>query len=201
MRAVWIVTISTLLGGCVSAINTRNAEVHAQAGYSAQGRGDWEMAARQFAQAVVNSDLADADPRGRATVNYEYGRAMGVVCRYDDSEKYLLRAKDFDEKSGRPPFLPLYELAVLNVYQRKYNQAIAYFQQLMPFIESEKLTTTAPLGVADAYEKWAIALEATGNQAGAEAMRAKAAKIRSENPNAKPLGPGTPYGTRCGKAS
>lgn len=198
MRPIFTSTACLLLlAGCVSSINLRNAEGHAQAGYAAQNRGDWEGAARQFAQAVVNADLGNGEPQGKATVNYEYGRAMAVLCKYEDAEKYLLRAKEFNEKSGISPFLPVYELGSLNVFQKKYSAAIPYFVELIPLMEREGLRSRAPLGVADAYEKYAISLEAVGRSAEAVEQRKQARAIREANPNAKPVGGGTPYGTRC----
>jgi tetratricopeptide (TPR) repeat protein len=202
MMAVFIKEASALaalllLTGCVSALNARNADVHAEAGYAAQRRGDWEAAARQFAQAVVNADLAHADARGRAMVSYEYGRAMGVLCRYEDAEKYLLLAKELNESAGHAPYLPLYELAVLKVKLGKNSQALVYFNQLMPMIEKENLLSTAPLGVADAHEQFGAALDATGQGARAAVQRERGRAIRAANPAARPVGAGTPYGTRC----
>jgi tetratricopeptide (TPR) repeat protein len=194
------ITVFALVG-CASSINLKNAEAHAQAGYVAQSRGDWDASARQFAQAVVNADLGNAEAGPKGTVNYEYGRSMGVVCRFDDAQKYLLRAKEFQEKAGLAPFLPLFELALVSNHQRKYNHAMGYFQQLLPIVERERLVTTAPLGVAEVYSAMALTSEGLGKAGEAEALRAKASSIRAQNPNARPLGGGTPYGTRCGNAS
>lgn len=191
-----VVSLS-LLSGCVSSINMRNAENHAQAGYSAQNRGDWKDAAREFAQAVVNADLGNADPEGKASVNYEYGRSLGVLCKYDEAAKYLLRGKQIQEKERIPAFLPIYEIGTLYVFQKKFSMAIPYFADLIPIIDREGLRNRAPLGVADAYEKFATSLEAVGRDDAAAEQRKLARTIRKENPNAKPAGVGTPYGTRC----
>ena len=72
--AIAILAAGLGIAGCAAPINMRNADVHAQAGYSAQRNGDWDTARRQFAQAVVNADLGGAEAHGKAIVNYEYVR-------------------------------------------------------------------------------------------------------------------------------
>lgn len=193
------ILIAALTGGCAAPINLHNAEAHAQAGYAAKARGDWETARRQFAQAVVNADLGDAGPSGKGQVNYEYGRVLGIMCSWQESEKYLLRSKQFSEQSGRSPFLSLYELGLLNEKQGDSGQAAKYFAELMPLMEKENLRAKYPLGVADAYERYGAALGATGHTAEAEAKRGEARTIRSANPNAMPFGSITPYGSACAK--
>lgn len=202
MRLALLATIAAItFVGCAAPINVRNAEVHAQAGYAAQQRGDWDAAMRQFAQAVVNADLGGAEPRGKAIVNYEYGRALGVTCRYSEAEKYLLRSKEFDEQQGRSPYLPLYELGLLSEKQGSSLQASIYFSQLIPLMEKEGLRSRYPLGVADAYDRYASALQANGNSEKAATQRGEAMKIRAANPGATPFGAITPYGSACQKAS
>ncbi len=186
-----------IVSGCASALNIQNAENHAQAGYVAQSRGDWQNSMRQFAQAVVNADLGDADSQGKSVVNYEYGRSLGVLCKYEDAEKYLLRSKELKEQLGQSPYLALYELGLLNETQGKYTAAAIYFAQLISEMKKEGLQSRYPLGVADAYERYATALEKTGKTAEASIQHKEASAIRSANPDAKPFGALTPYGTQC----
>ncbi|MCV2371370.1 hypothetical protein [Roseateles oligotrophus] len=194
-----LLVIACSVGGCASNINIRNADAHAQSGYNAQRNGDWEVARRQFAQAVVNADLGKAEAGGKAMVNYEYGRSLGVTCFWDESEKYLLRSKQFEEDRNHSPYLPLYELGLLTEKQGKSNQAASYFSQLIPLMEKEGLRAKYPLGVADAYERYAFALEATGKFAEAAKNRAEAHTLRAANSEAKPFGQVTPYGSACYK--
>lgn len=188
-----------ILGGCAAPINVRNAEAHAQAGYAAERAGDWDGARRQFAQAVVNADLGNADVHGKAIVNYEYGRALGVTCEYAMSEKYLLRSKELVVQEGRAPYLPLYELGLLAEQQRKPQEAAQYFAELIPLMEQQGLLEHYPLGVADVHERYASALASLGKSVQASAQRAQASAIREANPNAKPFGSVTPYGSACSK--
>jgi tetratricopeptide (TPR) repeat protein len=190
-----------LVAGCAAPINIRNAEAHAQAGYAAKARGDWDTARRQFAQAVVNADLGGADAAGKSQVNYEYGRVLGIMCDWDQSERYLVRSKQLVEESGRSPYLSLYELGLISEKQGKTAQAVKHFGELLPLMEEENLRARYPLGVADAYERYGAALAATRQPAEAERMLREARSIRAANPDAKPFGSVTPYGSACAKAS
>lgn len=203
MKSIALAALIACFGvtGCVAPINIRNAERHAQAGYAAQRNGDWDTARRQFAQAVVNADLGDAEPHGKVVVNYEYGRALGVTCFYEEAEKYLLRSKELEEQQGQSPYLALYELGLLVEKQQLYAKAASYFSQLVPLMEKAGLRTRYPLGIADAYERYANALQEVGRRAEADSQRQQANAIRTENPGAKPFGLLTPYGTACTKAS
>ena len=166
------------IAGCAAPINLRNAEAHAQAGYSAQRNGDWDTARRQFAQAVVNANFGGAEAHGKAIVNYEYGRALGVTCFYEEAEKYLLRSKEFEEQQGQSPHLALYELGLLSEKQALYSKAAMYFSQLIPLMEKAGLRSRYPLGVADAFERYATALQAIGKGTEAEAQRHQAQVLR-----------------------
>jgi len=196
-----VAIICSVLAGCASPINIRTMQTHTQYGYQAQGIGDWEAATRHFARAVVNSDLGNADPRTRAIVNYEYGRGMGVVCEYSEAEKYLLRAIEYDRKAKNPPYLSLFELALVYAHQGKFEEAIQRFSELVTILETEKIKDRYPLGVAEVYERYALALEKVARSSEAETRRSEARAIRTANPAATPFGKLTPYGTRCRAAS
>ena len=55
----------------------------------------------------------------QSAVHLEYGRVMGVLCQYAESETYLLRAKEIAEKADSATFPALYELGALSVAQKK----------------------------------------------------------------------------------
>jgi hypothetical protein len=154
-RLIGPAVVALAIAGCAAPIEKRNAEAHFQPGYAAMQRGDWDAARRQFAQAVANADLGGVEPVDKAIMDYEYGRALGVTCFWEESEKYLLLSKQLDEQRGRSPFRSLYELALLTEREGKLAQAAYYFGQLIPFIEKEGLRTKYPLGVADVDDHYA----------------------------------------------
>ena len=165
---------------------------------AARTRGDWESVANQYAQAINHPDLP-RDGAMRSRVNLEYGRALGVICQFAEAEKFLLRAKDIAEKSQSPMFSVLYELGSISVAQKKYSEASAYFVQLLPLMDRDPQAKNSSLKAADAYEKFAEALAATGKADEAAVRRADAARVRDSK--LKPALPGTitPYGAQCPK--
>ena len=160
---------------------------------AARARGDWESVANQYAQAINHPDLPK-DGATRSMVNLEYGRALGVICQYAEAAKFQQRAKDIAEKSGAPLFSVFYEMAARNVAEKKYAEATALFAQVMPLIDRAK---TSPLIIADAYEKYALALAETGKTEEASARRGDAAKARETKTKPAPPGTITPYGAQC----
>ncbi|MEO8103754.1 MAG: hypothetical protein ABI790_14625 [Betaproteobacteria bacterium] len=169
---------------------------YVQRAQAAVSRGDWESAASQYAQAINHPDLP-RDTATRSTVNLEYGRAIGVLCHYGEAEKYLLRAREMVDKANASAFAALIELGAISVAQKKYAEAVGYFSPLLPLIERESRTKSSPRVVADAYEKFALALAATGKTADAESYKRAAAQIRATVPQAVAPGAITPYGTQC----
>ena len=162
---------------------------------AAKKRGDWESVASQTAQAINHADI----PRTgavRSAVHVEYGRAMGVLCHFDEAEKYLLLAKQIAQQGSSSTFPALVELGALSVQQKKYAVAAGWYSEMMPMLERESRIKISPVLVADAFEKFAIALAATGKPEEAESQRRAGAKIRETGFNAPP-GTITPYGAKC----
>ena len=162
---------------------------------AAKNCGDWESVASQAAQVVSHPDLPKTGAL-RSAVYLEYGRAMDVLCQYDEAEMYLLRAKAIADNAGASRLAALYELAAISAAREKFAEAFGYFSQLVPLIERESRIKTSALAVADAYEKYALALAATGRPDEAGARRRDAGRIRETGPKAPP-GTITPYGAKC----
>jgi hypothetical protein len=53
-------------------INRHNAIKHAQPATQASNAGDWDLARREWAKAVVNADFGGLDSKKRAVFYYEY---------------------------------------------------------------------------------------------------------------------------------
>ena len=193
----WLLVVPFFNGAVVAA--GLEFDEYLQRATAAKIRGDWESAAGQYAQAINHADLP-RDAATRSAMHLEYGRAMGALCQFEEAEKYLLRAQDMAAMAGVSPFNALHELAALNGAQKKYIVAAGYFSQLIPVIEREVRVKSSPQLVADALEKFAVALAATGKNDEAELRRREAEKIRAANPKPAPPGTITPYGTHCGKS-
>ena len=190
--------VALLVAGSAGAADLEYDE-YLQRANAAKSRGDWQSAASQFAQAINHPDLPK-NGADRSVVHLEYGRAIGVLCQFGEAETYLLRAKEMAEKAGSSTFGALYELATISVAQKKFAEAVSYFSQLAPMLERESRAGTSPQVVADAYEKFAVALAATGKPDEAESRRREAGRIRETSPKAAPAGTIAPYGAKCPKS-
>ena len=163
---------------------------------AAKIRGDWESVASQIAQAINHPDLPKTGAI-RSGVHLEYGRAMGVLCQYREAEKYLLLAKEIADASGSATAGALVELGSVSVAQKKFAVASGYFSQLIPMIERDSRGKPSPLLVADAYEKFSLALAESAKPEEAQLRRSEADKIRQTAPKAAAPGLITPYGKQC----
>ncbi len=209
LAAVGLLASAIALAGCAGsakrevdspASSMRDAEIQAEAGFASIQKGDWDTARLLLARALINAERGKAPPAGQALLNYQYGRTLGVACAWEEAERHLQRAAQLDEQRGASPHLAIYELALMKQHQRRYDEAVKYFQQLIPMIEKQGLRETYPWGVADAYDRLASSLMASGRMAEAVAPREEAQRIRAAHPTAEPFGILTPYGSACARA-
>lgn len=128
---------------------------------------------------------------------YEYGRASGATCFYEHAEEYLTKSLKLDEESSGPIHYPLIELARLNLDQRKFAQAVPYFERALAAAEKLDAESKDPIGFADFLDEYVRALEGSGQAAKAGSFVARAAKIRATNPTAVSKTDRTPYGKHC----
>jgi tetratricopeptide (TPR) repeat protein len=196
LLCILIVSVST---GCVSAINATNARHHAEAANEAGKAGDWTTARTQWARALINAQLASAPAETLAVFNYEYGRALGVTCFYDESEKYLLKALRLDVQTSGPTYMSLLELSRLMYDQKQYDKSIPYFRRTLEAIESSGISVKLPIDFADMLNEYADALTKIGNEKEALSVTNRAHKLRTDNPDKQSNTDRTPYGTQCTK--
>lgn len=183
--------VALLLGGACFAADLEFDE-YLQRAAAARKRGDWESAASQMAQALNHADLP-ADGATRSMVHLEYGRAMGVLCHYGEAEKYLLRAKELAATAKASLFRPLYELGAASLVQKKYPAAAGYFAAM----EKEARGNLPSWLIADALEKSAAAMAATGKAVEAASRLDEAERMRDAKSPVPAPGSITPYGAQC----
>lgn len=172
--------------------------------YMALQEGKWLIYQKLMRSVIDKSTAVGAPPEKRAIFWYEYGRASGVVCDWEDAEFALTVANNLDAKTGRSVHMSLNELGRINVATKQYKKAVEYFtQSLLAFAQSveknpEKKITN--LGDSALYlEEFAFALEQTGGQASdVKKLRDSAAEIRAQlSSKDSVLDDITPYGTQC----
>lgn len=195
------VIILLSLAGCVS-ISERSPGDTMEAAAAARDKGDWDAARKIYARSFTDTNLAQTSPRFRAVLHYEYGRSLGVTCRFKEAEQELTAAHDLDKKSGGVFYISLTELARLNLAQKKYTEAVAYFESVLTELEPEIASKKAPDFYVAVLDDYALALSGAGRPKNAETAAKRAAEIRATAPAAESWAGSdrTPYGTQCPKA-
>lgn len=187
------------LAGCAS-VNEKSAGDNMQAAAAARDQGDWDAARKIYAHSFTHTNLAQTSPRFRAVLHYEYGRSLGVTCFFKEAEHELTIAHDMDKKSGGVFYLSLTELARLNLAQKKYAEAITYFESVLAELDPEIVSKKAPDFYVAVLEDYASALSGAGRPKNAETAAKRAAEIRAAAPAESWAGAiRTPYGTQCAK--
>jgi tetratricopeptide (TPR) repeat protein len=172
--------------------------------YMALQEGKWLTYKKLMRTVIDKSTASGAPPEKRAIYWYEYGRASGVVCDWEDAEFALTVANNLDAKSGGPVHESLAELGRINVVKKRYEKAVDYFtRSLKAFAQYNEKNPggkiTNQLGNARVIEDFAYALEqAGGQQSDVKKLRDSAADIREKFAGKEGVREDiTPYGTQC----
>jgi tetratricopeptide (TPR) repeat protein len=170
---------------------------HINIAYQAQYNGSWGTAETHFGKALIQAESEGASGSVLAILNYEYGRALGVTCSFKESEEYLLKALELDEKNNGETFKDLTELARLHYDQGHYPKAILYFERNIPILDRLDAPDKAPIAYSDILFEYSQALQHTGNTSKAENLKNKAMEIRNKYPEGHSSTERTPYGKYC----
>lgn len=170
---------------------------HLNIAYKAEYKGSWSTAETHYGKALVQAESEGASENVLAVLNYQYGRALGVTCSFNESEQHLLKALELDEKNGGATFMDLNELARLHYDQGNYSKAIFYFEKSLPAMDQFGSANKAPIAYADILLEYSEALQRTGNDSKAQELKNKAMEIRNKRPKAYSITERTPYGKYC----
>lgn len=203
MRAPGVLCVAAVLLvfrlGVAAAEDENRAQAlrHAQNAFAAAQRGDWGVARDGLRKAVAAAEKSDADQRTMAVLYYEYGRALGVTCRYGEARTYLEKALAFDEVMGGPVYMSHVELARLNRAGRSLQEAQWHYRTVKPMLVAQNVPDVDPIGYADLLDEYADVLERIGRQGEAGALRSQSRKLRAAHPGRTSRVSATPYGTHC----
>jgi tetratricopeptide (TPR) repeat protein len=199
--------LNLVVVGCVNK-SARSAqddyvEVYRYA-YMALQEGKWITYKRLMRTVIDKSTASGAPPEKRAIYWYEYGRASGVVCDWEEAEFALTVANNLDAKTGGPAHESLNELGRINVVRKQYEKAVDYFTRgFKAFAQYHEKNPEKKiqnqLGNARIIEDFAYALEQTGGQpSDVKRLRDSAMEIRKQfNGENGVYEDVTPYGTQC----
>lgn len=196
-----------VLSGCVNTASRSSqvdySETYRQA-YMAMQKGEWLTYKKLMRTVIDKSTASNAPAEKRSIYWYEYGRASGVVCDWDDAEFSLTVSNNLDSKSGGPAYMSMNELGRISVVRKQFDKAVDYFTRGMKgFAEYQgKLSNKEykpQLADAQILEEFAYALEQVkGKPSDVQRLKENAAEVRK-----KVVASGatnsdiTPYGTQC----
>ncbi len=194
------VIILLSLVGCES-VDEKSGGDYKQKAAAAEKRGDWEAARRFYATSFADRNLGQTSPRYRAVLHYEYGRSLGVTCFFKEAEHEFSLAHDLDKKTGGVFYLSLTELGRLSLAQKKYPEAVSYFERVLAELDPTITAKKAPVFYAGVLEDYASALSGAERPKNAEAAEKQAAEIKATLPTEQSNTERTPYGTQCPKGT
>lgn len=105
----------------------------------------WFNAGRAWA----NADIGRAADKTTATYAYEYGRALGAICDWKESERGLLKALELDQKTNGPVHMSMYEIARMYRAQGLHQKAEEYFVKTDEIMKVVNAQERDPIGYAD----------------------------------------------------
>jgi tetratricopeptide (TPR) repeat protein len=188
LRFAPIVLSATLLVGCANPVNQRTAERYYATGEQALAVGNLPLAKESFSRAVINAQIGHLGPAAEAQAARKLAQVLGNMCEYNDAEKAFLLAISSEEaafgaQSART-FPTRGEIAQFNFDIGRFDRAVTYYEKAFA-VGAPLLEARDPLSYARLLDDYAIALDKTGNVAGAADAKAKATTLR-----AKTAGPG-----------
>jgi len=203
MRSVSIFAILIfVLAGCARGYIELKTDIYYNNGMKSIEKGDWREAVEQFRLSLESSSIAK-DPishKAQALLHYEYGRALGVICNFIESESHLLRTLSLDQEIDGPVYMTYNELAMLNYKQGNYKKVVKYYKRSFYYMDklvAKKDKSMDRQEYVHHLKTFAKALNKTGNYDRASMLFTRANEIRLSIPHDHKSKKITPYGTKC----
>jgi len=188
-RVFCLLIAMSALSACAPSLNQINEQQYYQAGLRAEFARNWQLAKENYSKAYVNAKSGNAPAKEISAITYNLGRMAGYTCDYAEAERLLTESVQLEKSIGASDTGNLTkrwsELARLNFDQQKYVESANWFSLALPELERFDVAKDDPVGFAQYLEDYAKALDRSGSSSKASEIRARALKLRSENPNAK----------------
>jgi tetratricopeptide (TPR) repeat protein len=164
---------------------------------AAQEAGDWRSAASQWAAAHAALEPGERESARAAAIAYELGRALGVICRFEQSEQRLLEALAIDEKTGGPAAMSLVELARLFLDSGHPRRALPWFERAVRALDAQNAAGRDAGAYAEFLAEYAQAAVKSDDAARAGVLRQRIEALQTQHTHAHDRAERTPYGSRC----
>ena len=195
IKLTLIIATALLFSGCATTNNPGNE--YGDAPKSNPKSKSWAAEVKNYELALQSNSIESSPVGSQAISWYEYGRALGVVCRFEESEEALLKANELDGQAGQPLYYSLTELARLHFDQGNYSLASNYYKKTLTELDKINSRIEAPIAYADILEEYSISLDKTNQTDKAKTLREDASNLRQSNPSGYSVTDRTPYGSQC----
>lgn len=189
---VLALSAAVALGACAPT-NPHNLLMSQASSAAVQGR--WDDAYAYMSKVVANDEASPLTPPELLAEDYDYlGAWAGMSCRFDEAERDLERSHEYFVRANNGhEYYATLQLAQLEFGRKRYAAAAAQFKQgLEERDDREKMNESH----ARKLDDYAVALDETGDHAGAIAVRERVYAWRTAHPGEPWVGPMT-YGRNC----
>lgn len=185
------------LTGCANPVNRHTYEKYYSWGAGAEQNEDYENAKENYYRALVNARIGNLEASFHAASSYSLARMLGILCDHENAEKLLLDAVKFDKEADGPVHMSYVELARLKFDQKKFSEAVSYYEQALKIVDKQKFIDADPIGFVLIFEEYSHSLAELGRHEEAAPYIKRAQKLRQQFPNKKNIAERTPYTINC----
>jgi tetratricopeptide (TPR) repeat protein len=193
--------LAWLATGCANPMNAIHYNDYLDRGNAALNAGDYPDAKIAFSRAVINARIGNLGPKDEARALYNYGLAVGMLCEYELSKQSFVDALRLEEQAEGPDggmsVMRLFELARLEYDHGNYGDSARWYARALPLAQKVGADGSDPIAFANELDRYASALEKSGDPAGAAAARQQSALLREQHPGAEPHFVARTYPTKC----
>ena len=188
-----------LIISCANPLNRMTAQQYYNGGNYHKNQGNWFDARISYGRAWTNTEWGNLSPQETALYAFEFGRASGALCDWENAEKGLRQAYNIDIKTGAPLHYDLIEFAHMYQAMGLYEKSDEYYSMTLASF-NEDIINKHPMGYADTLKRYSDVLSHLGKDKMALDFKKRSEVILSANPD-KTIPPGIPYGKFCHQSS
>lgn len=181
MKSVSIVLLVIALAACATAIPPSQGIYSGNAAYE---RGDYEQARTDFTSALQVANKQGWKPH-IATAKYGLGRSLGQLCDFEAAERNLKEAVALEEELTGANSVNLaqdqFELARLYYDYGQYSKAVPHFRRAVNIADGLRVESSDPIGYANVLQDYAVSLEKSGDEAGANTVKTRIVTLEQKN--------------------
>lgn len=148
-----------------------------------------------YRRAVINARIGGYSDVGMVNLLLKYGRASGVICKWEEADKGLNEAHEISNKLNGDMYIASRDLGLLKSKQGKYEKAVKYYKQAITEMESKNHNISDAYRYAVTLKEYASNLDKLGNPSESKIKSSKSEEILKEAQKTEVYT--TPFGVGC----